>query len=131
MVRDPYQGYPPHFHVHTGPSAGKFGPFIGRTEQWFPTETPGKLNNAVTLFGGLLRFVLIARYERSGNHKIIVHLEKVHAYFAGVLVRFFLCLQRALPVTCCTLQALVPGLVEMSSNAVRYDSASYVVAEFI
>jgi hypothetical protein len=76
---------------HAGASAGKFGPFLGITEQWFPKDTPGEFKNAVTLFGGLLRFVLSGRYEPSDNQKIIVRFQKVDAYFANVLVRFITC----------------------------------------
>ena len=75
------------FTNSTSTSAGKFGPFLGKTDQVFPQSAPGAFINSVELFGGLLRLELHGTCSAGPDNKVQLVFGFVKAFFAKLPVR--------------------------------------------
>lgn len=78
---------PNNARCRVGTSAGKFGPFLAKTQQVFPRDKPGTYINSADLFGGLIRLELFGTYEVGRNHRLDLVFKYVQAFFANLPVR--------------------------------------------
>ena len=97
---------PNNARCRAGTSAGKFGPFLAKTQQVFPRDKPGTYINSADLFGGLIRLELYGTYEVGRDHRLDLVFKYVQAFFAKLPVR---------PLCFCLLRMLINcGLVPVA-----------------